>query len=130
MSAGCKKAGRTKNSPSQKRYKAGMRDRVNAKRASIRHDKRMKAQSLSMRVVRGTARAVRRWKDGITMTFPAILKGRFSETSLRKGIRKRYLKLPPTVRLNGEDMTPAQAHLQALRLQAMRLAERVKAGLS
>lgn len=59
--AGCAKAGRCKNSPSQKRYKAENHYDINRNRRATRLEKEMQRKSSNnAKVPRGTARAARR----------------------------------------------------------------------
>ena len=70
--AGCDKAGRTRNRPSQKAYVAVKRAEINKKKKTARHLNAI-ANRKAPKVPRGTARALRRMHEGISQETPLIL---------------------------------------------------------
>jgi hypothetical protein len=98
----------------------------------MKKHQRMVEQDKLYAVERGTARAVRRWAEGITkQENPCKLKAiKWNPEKRGKAPRKeKQRKGQELVLLNGQEMSGMQAAIFAARLQAERMAERKALGI-
>lgn len=92
-----------------------LRTQANAKRRAARHQRQL---SKHQHPARGTARALRRWCDGVSREWPNVLNGRYELADLRRPVTPKSKERQPTsllIRINGVPMYSPEAAAHRVR---------------
>lgn len=81
------------------------RIKANAVRRAAKHQRRLEQQTACPK--RGTARALRRWTDGVSREWPVVLDGKFNRAELARPVTPKHKERQPIgllIRINGVPM--------------------------